>query len=99
MRLYIRHTTRYGFSQPVTHGLQRLRLTPKSSHGQAVKDWTMDFDGVRLEAEYDDHHRNRTTLVSAEPGTTAVTVVCSGTVDTADSSGVTGDPRRTVIEF
>jgi transglutaminase-like putative cysteine protease len=91
MRLFIRHTTRYGFSQPVTHGLQRLRLTPKTSHGQRVIDWKMDFDGVRLEAEYDDHHRNRTTLVSAEPGATAVTVVCSGSVDTSDSAGVVGE--------
>lgn len=91
MRIFIRHTTRYGFSQPVTHGLQRLRLTPKSSHGQSVIDWTMDFDGVRVEAEYDDHHRNRTTLVSAEPGTTAVTVVSSGSVETADNAGVVGE--------
>lgn len=90
MRLSIRHTTRYDFSQPVRHGLQRLRLTPKSSHGQRVIDWAMAFDGVRLEAEYDDHHRNRTTLVSVEPGTTAVTVACSGSVDTADRAGQAG---------
>jgi transglutaminase-like putative cysteine protease len=45
---------------------------------------------VRLEAEYDDHHRNRTTLVSAEPGTTGVTVVCSGSVDTADNADTAG---------
>jgi transglutaminase-like putative cysteine protease len=91
MRLHIRHTTRYDFSQPVLHGLQRLRLTPKSSHGQSVIDWAMDFEGVRLEAEYDDHHRNRTTLVSAEPGTSVVTVVCSGTIETADNAGIIGE--------
>jgi transglutaminase-like putative cysteine protease len=91
MRLTIRHTTRYDFSQPVLHGLQRLRLTPKSSHGQSVIDWAMDFEGVRLEAEYDDHHRNRTTLVSAEPGTSAVKVVCSGTIETADNAGIIGE--------
>lgn len=90
MRLTIRHTTHYGFAKPVKHGLQRLRLTPKSSHGQSVIDWKMEFDGARPEAEYDDHHRNRTTLVSVEPGTTAVTVSCSGTVDTADSAGIVG---------
>lgn len=90
MRLFIRHTTRYGFSRPVTHGLQRLRLTPKTSHGQSVIDWAMDFEGVRLEAEYDDHHRNRTTLVSVVPGTTEVTVVCSGSVDTAESADKAG---------
>ncbi len=91
MRLFIRHTTHYDYSVPVTHGLQRLRLTPKSSHGQSVIDWDMTFQGVHREAEYDDHHRNRTVLVSAEPGTTAVTVVCSGTVDTADNAGIVGE--------
>ena len=94
MRIFIRHTTRYGFSQPVTHGLQRLRLTPKSSHGQSVIDWAMDFEGARLEADYDDHHRNRTTLVSVEPEASAITVVCSGRVDTAenaDKAGIVGE--------
>ena len=91
MRIFIRHTTRYGFSHPVTHGLQRLRLTPKSSHGQTIVDWTMDIAGAKLEADYEDHHRNRTTLVVAEAGATAVTVTCSGTVDTADNAGVIGE--------
>lgn len=90
MRLFIRHTTRYTFSQPVAHGLQRLRLKPKSSHGQQVIDWTMTLDGARTEAEYDDHHHNATTLVSAQPGTSAVTVTCSGVVETADRAGVVG---------
>jgi transglutaminase-like putative cysteine protease len=90
LRLSIRHTTSYDFSQPIRHGLQRLRLTPKSSHGQRVVDWAMDFTGARLEAEYDDHHRNRTTLVSVNPGATAVTVTCSGSVDTAENAGRAG---------
>jgi transglutaminase-like putative cysteine protease len=94
VRLSIRHTTRYDFTNPVRHGLQRLRLTPKSTHGQSVIDWSMGFAGVRLEAEYDDHHRNRTTLVSVEPGARAVEVICSGTVDTAEraqTAGVVGE--------
>ena len=90
MRLTIRHTTSYGFSQPATHGLQRLRLTPKPTQGQQVLDWSMEFDGVSLEAEYDDHHRNRTTLVSMQPGASGVTVTCVGIVDTADQAGVLG---------
>jgi transglutaminase-like putative cysteine protease len=90
MRLFIRHTTTYDFSRPVRHGLQRLRLTPKSSHGQRVLDWSMEYSGVRLEAEYDDHHRNRTVLVSVEPGATALSVTCSGTVDTAENAGRAG---------
>jgi transglutaminase-like putative cysteine protease len=90
MRLSIRHTTRYEFSLPVAHGLHRLRLKPKPTHGQQVLDWTMEFDGAYPEAEYDDHHNNGTTLVSVEPGTTAVTVSCNGLVDTSDNAGVVG---------
>lgn len=90
MRLSIRHTTRYEFSQPVAHGLQRLRLKPKSSHGQRVIDWSMALEGAVAEAEYDDHHHNATTLVSVVPGTTAVTVTCEGVVATADSAGIVG---------
>lgn len=90
MRLAIRHVTRYEFAQPVALGLQRLRLKPKSTHGQSVIDWDMTLDGAKTEAEYDDHHGNRVTLVSVEPQATSVTVTCSGVVDTADNAGITG---------
>jgi transglutaminase-like putative cysteine protease len=90
MRLAIRHLTSYSFERPVSHGLQRLRLRPKPTHGQSVENWEMEFDGVRFEAEYDDHHQNHTILVSVEPGVTEVKVLCSGVVETADRSGVVG---------
>lgn len=90
MRLRISHTTRYEFANPVRRGLQRLRLTPKSTQGQAVLDWRMDLVGARLEVEYDDHNRNRIGLVSVEPGVTSIVVECSGTVSTSDKLGVVG---------
>jgi transglutaminase-like putative cysteine protease len=90
MRLKVEHTTRYAFSQPVAHGLQQLRLTPKSTQGQEVLAWTMALTGARPEVEYDDHNHNRTVLVSVEPGVTAVEIRCAGTVVTADNHGVLG---------
>lgn len=90
MRLRIEHTTRYEFAQPVAHGLQRLRLTPKSTHGQRVLDWTMRLSGATLQVEYDDHNHNRTTLVSVQPGTMLVEVHCEGLIATADNHGVLG---------
>lgn len=90
MRLTIRHTTRYDFAHPAAHGLQRLRLRPKLSHGQQVLDWSMELQGARREAEYDDHHGNPSVLVSVDPGATSITVTCSGLVDTADNAGVLG---------
>lgn len=90
MRLKIEHVTRYDFSRPVVHGLQRLRLTPKNTQGQHVSDWVMEFDGATLEVEYDDHNHNRTTLISLHSGVSAVEVRCTGTVSTADNHGIIG---------
>lgn len=90
MRLAIRHTTRYTFAGPVSHALQRLRLTPKATHGQAVLDWTMEYTNARPELEYDDQHHNHVTLISVEPGTEEVEVSCFGTVETSDLAGIIG---------
>lgn len=90
MLLTVSHTTRYEFTDPVLHGLQRLRLRPKSTHGQDVLDWTMTLEGARIEAEYDDQNHNHVTLVAMEPGAEQVTVTCSGTVRTSDNAGILG---------
>ncbi|MEJ2408605.1 MAG: transglutaminase family protein [Novosphingobium sp.] len=90
MLLTVTHTTRYSFSDKVSHGLQRLRLKPKTTHGQEVLEWHMDLTGAKPEAEYDDQHYNHTDLVSIEPGVPEVVVTCHGLVRTIDNNGVTG---------
>ena len=90
MLLTVTHTTRYSFSEKVSHGLQRLRLKPKPTHGQEVLEWHMDLAGAKPEAEYDDQHHNHTELVSIEPGVPEVVVTCRGIVQTIDNNGVTG---------
>ncbi|MDJ0978735.1 MAG: transglutaminase family protein [Erythrobacter sp.] len=90
MRLSIRHTTRYAFSDPVIHALQRLRLTPKGTQGQSVIHWDMEFENAHPELEYDDQHFNTVTLVAVEPGANEVIVTSNGTVETRDNAGVIG---------
>jgi transglutaminase-like putative cysteine protease len=90
MRLAIRHTTRYRFTEPVAYGLQRLRLTPKETQGQSIIDWTMDYQGAREELTYDDQNHNHVTLVAVEEGVQDVIIRCSGTVQTEDKAGVSG---------
>lgn len=90
MRLAIRHTTRYAFSEPVVHALQRLRLTPKETQGQSIIDWQMDYEGAHPELEYDDQNFNTVTLIAVEQGASEVVVTCRGTVDTQDNAGVIG---------
>lgn len=90
LTLQVRHTTHYAFTQPVIHAIQRLRLTPKETHGQRILDWRMTFDNARVELEYDDQHFNHVTLVSLAPGAREVTVTCEGLVETEDNAGVIG---------
>ena len=90
MRLAIRHTTRYRFADPVAHGLQRLRLTPKETQGQQILDWTMEYEGAREELTYEDQHHNQVTLVSVTEGAQEVVVTCRGRVRTEDKAGVIG---------
>lgn len=90
MLLAIEHSTSYSFAEPVAHGLQRLRLTPKSTQGQRVLDWTMTTDGAVRQVEYDDHNHNRVTLLAVPPGSRNVTITCRGTVETSDHAGVIG---------
>lgn len=90
MLLTVKHTTRYTFADKVTHGLQRLRLKPKTSHGQQVIEWHMALEGAKPQASYEDQHYNHVDLVSIEPGVPEVVVTCEGTVRTADNNGVTG---------
>jgi len=90
MHLSIRHTTRYRFSQPVIHGLQRLRLTPKATQGQKIVDWTVEYEAAHEELCYEDQNCNTVTLIAVEKGATEVLVTCTGTVHTDDSAGVIG---------
>lgn len=90
MRLAITHTTHYRFAQPVVHAIQRLRLTPKSTQGQEIVAWDMTFANAARQFEYEDQHRNLTTLIAMEPGTKEMTVTCAGIVDTHDHAGVIG---------
>jgi transglutaminase-like putative cysteine protease len=90
MRLSISHTSHYRFADPVSHGLQRLRLTPKTTQGQEIVEWSMEYEGAKLELQYDDQNFNHTTLISVLPGAEDVVVRCTCRVDTKDSAGVIG---------
>jgi transglutaminase-like putative cysteine protease len=90
MRLAIRHTTRYRFSGPVVHGVQRLRLTPKETQGQSIHEWTMEMSGASEQFSYDDQNFNHVTFVAVDEGVEEVVITCRGTVSTEDKAGVIG---------
>ena len=91
MRLTIRHTTRYQFTEPVTYGLQQLRKTPKTSHNQRVLRWSTMVEGGRKELSFDDHHNNVVELLSFERGDhRAGSDQREGEVEITEAHGVVG---------
>lgn len=90
MNLTIQHCTTYRFEDPVTFGLQQLRMTPKTHPTQTVSDWVIDVAGGKIETGFTDHHRNQVDLISLNRGVTEVTLTSHGTVSTQDTNGVLG---------
>lgn len=90
MRLFIRHTTRYTFDTPASHGLQQLRKTPKSTHHQQVLRWRTDVQGGRREVAFEDHHNNIVELISFEREAEGIVIVSEGEVEVGDNHGIVG---------
>ncbi len=90
LHIAISHTTHYRFEIAPAHGLQRLRLRPKSTHGQQVIHWNLSVEGGKIQAEYEDHNHNHTALLSLSPDVLELAINCSGLVETADNAGVIG---------
>ena len=90
MQLEIDHRTRYAYDQPVDYALQKVRLRPLSSPLQEMGDWSLDIAGGRIEASYLDHYGNHVDLVSADPGTSELTLTANGSATTRDSAGILG---------
>lgn len=90
MQLTIRHQTHYAYDDPVAGGLQELRLTPKTGHGQTVLNWSTRVEGGRHELDFEDQHHNRVMLIGFDGPGHAITVICEGTVETEDRGGVIG---------
>ncbi len=93
MRLRIHHASRYRYTSPLAYGLVQIRQVPKSCAGQQVLAWTLNVQGGRIEAEYEDQHANTVHLVSLLPGTDELVIVSEGEVDIDDRAGMVGAHR------
>ena len=90
MRLKISHSTRYSFEDPVRYGLQQLRKTPKSTHGQRVSHWETEITGGRKELAFEDFHNNRVELVSFGGTEGTLEIASTGEVELGENHGVVG---------
>ena len=96
MQLKISHTTRYDYEKPVHYVLQQVRMTPRDTPQQRVRDWALTVTGGIREVSYSDHHANLTDLISVPSGTRQVEITASGTVETLDNSGIFGKQPTSV---
>ncbi len=90
MRLKIAHSTKYTYEQPLSYGLQQVRLTPVSSAHQTVHDWQVKITGGTTELSFRDQYQNETLLVQADPNVLSVSVDVQGEVETKNSDGIFG---------
>ena len=63
MRLKVQNTIKYQFSNPVSYGMQRLRLWPQKTSDQIVDNWKIDLVGAKEQVNYKDHHDNKCSLI------------------------------------
>lgn len=90
MKLKISHLTEYRYDEPAQFSLQRLRLTPPTTIGQTVLNWSLHVEGAKPEVEYDDQFGNHVNLVSLEGEQQVTRIVAEGEIETEDRNGVTG---------
>lgn len=90
MHLTVSHSTRYRYSEPSVHTVQKLRLTPHDSQAQRVIEWSIDAPGIEKAATHIDGFGNRVHLISQAEAHEDVLITASGTVETFDTGGVYG---------
>lgn len=95
MRIRIDHETRYTYARAARFIVQSLRLTPRSTEGQQVRDWRIETDvDTRLRRSEDAFGNIVHTLYTERP-TDALMVRVTGEVATVNTGGVLkGTPER-----
>ena len=88
MRLTVDHVTRYSYDQPVRGVVQSHRLQPSRFDGQTTLDWHVTVTGGIAGGGFRDGAGDWVQGWSVAGPVTAIEVHVTGTVDTADLSGV-----------
>jgi transglutaminase-like putative cysteine protease len=88
MRIRLEHQTIYHYQQPARAIAQRLRLTPRSHHGQRVVRWRLGFD-VDAQLRRGEDVLGNLAHTAFIPGPVShLTITVSGEVETSDTHGV-----------
>lgn len=88
MRLFVRHTTHYAFSEPQRRLIQLLRVTPGSFSGQQIVDWQINVGcDVRLKPGRDGFG-NETTMLYCDGPIESLSLNIEGEVLTENRNGL-----------
>ena len=89
MKLTIRNTIKYQFSNPVSYGVQRLRLWPRTASSQIINNWKIDLVGATEQVNYKDHHGNQCKLITFVPSVTEIIIYVKGSIKTGQKKNRT----------
>ncbi len=96
MRIRIDHATTYSYDRAARFIIQTLRLTPRSSEAQQVRNWQVETDvDARLRRSEDAFGNIVHTLYTEQP-TQNLTVRVSGEVVTSETAGVVPPDQETL---
>lgn len=88
MRLKIKHETTYTYRQPVRSAVQLLRMTPRSSDSQFVRQWRVTVDADARLDRGEDAFGNITHLAFIDGPYEKLSILIEGEIDTADTHGL-----------
>ena len=88
MRIRIDHSTRYAYARQARFIVQALRLTPRSSENQQVRDWRIETDVDTRLRRSEDAFGNIVHSLYTERPTHALTIRVTGEVTTVDTGGL-----------
>ena len=88
MRISIDHATTYAYDRAARFIIQTLRLTPRSSEAQTVRNWRIETNVDARLRRSEDAFGNIVHALYTEQPTQTLTIRVSGEVTTADTAGV-----------
>ncbi len=97
MKLSIRHSTEYRYSEQVQHSTQYLRLTPRPSHRQKILNWTMDLPEQASRAS--DGYGNILHVLTLDRPHQEIRLTVQGQVDITEDNAEDSDDRLSPLVF
>ena len=97
MKLSIRHSTEYHYSERVKHSTQYLRLTPRPSARQKILSWEMDLPETAERAS--DGYNNILHVLTLDQPHQEIRLSVRGLVEITDEDGEDADQRLSPLVF